>query len=273
MAAHSATRYPLTGKHSVVSCAGCHPPNGEATNYYPRFGSCADCHKDAHMGQFAERYEGRCESCHKVEGFTPSTFTLARHQESRFALAGAHSAVACVDCHSSTGDLLPHRYRFLDTQCVSCHMDPHNLGTEQRNCETCHSERTWATLRTFDHTATRFPLAGNHQTVNCVACHKSGSAEHGNPITFRGSPRACSACHEDVHESQFARLPGGGDCATCHSPLKWTPSNFDHATSKFPLDGAHRGVECAACHNKPALVRGRLVMVFSNTPRDCAQCH
>ncbi|MFX9469357.1 hypothetical protein ABTO43_20110, partial [Acinetobacter baumannii] len=65
-----------------------------------KFDRCADCHRDAHQGQLAGRPGGNaCESCHKVEGFSPSTFTLADHQKGRYPLQGAHLAVPCVSCH------------------------------------------------------------------------------------------------------------------------------------------------------------------------------
>jgi len=40
--------------------------------------------------------------------------------------------------------------------------------------------------------------------------------------------------------------------------------DFDHFTTGFPLTGAHRGVECDACHNTGQ---------FRGTPRECASCH
>jgi cytochrome c7-like protein len=42
------------------------------------------------------------------------------------------------------------------------------------------------------------------------------------------------------------------------------PSNFDHFTAGFRLDGAHRSVDCESCH-----VAG----VFPGTPIECSGCH
>ena len=39
---------------------------------------------------------------------------------------------------------------------------------------------------------------------------------------------------------------------------------FDHFSTGWPLEGSHRGVECAACH-----VGG----VVQGTPRQCVACH
>lgn len=41
-------------------------------------------------------------------------------------------------------------------------------------------------------------------------------------------------------------------------------SGFDHFTTGWPLDGAHRNTDCENCH-----VGG----VFKGTPRECAGCH
>lgn len=41
-------------------------------------------------------------------------------------------------------------------------------------------------------------------------------------------------------------------------------SGFDHFTTGWPLDGAHRRVDCETCH-----VGG----VFEGTPRQCVACH
>jgi hypothetical protein len=39
---------------------------------------------------------------------------------------------------------------------------------------------------------------------------------------------------------------------------------FDHTTTGFELDGAHRNLPCESCH---------ISAVFKGTPRDCAACH
>ena len=41
-------------------------------------------------------------------------------------------------------------------------------------------------------------------------------------------------------------------------------SEFDHSTTGFTLEGAHRAVDCASCH-----VGG----VFDGTPQQCSECH
>src|SRR5262249_36774428 len=99
---HATSNYPLEGAHAKLECAQCHIPQRAATKYKITFALCTDCHKDEHSGQFAAApLMNRCESCHTVETFASSTFTLARHQKTSFGLEGAHLAVACADCHSA----------------------------------------------------------------------------------------------------------------------------------------------------------------------------
>jgi predicted CXXCH cytochrome family protein len=275
VAAHSQTRYPLMGKHAKVACDKCHAAKGEATNYYPQYGSCLNCHADVHQGQFKQRYLDKCESCHRVEGFAPSTFTLVQHREARFALAGAHGAVACLDCHKADGSRNSHRYVFADMSCTGCHSDPHGLAKEKENCETCHSQVSWVSVRTFDHNETRFTLLGAHRSVACSGCHKAEADKVSTTkrLSFGDTPRACSSCHEDVHGAQFARLNGGADCASCHQSSRWKPARFNHDTTAFPLDGRHRAVPCASCHKQRTEVRGRQVLIYRETPKECARCH
>jgi hypothetical protein len=105
---HAATSYPLEGKHAAVPCAQCHIPKGRGTLYKIKFQSCTDCHSDAHAAQFgAAPYSNRCERCHSLQRFQPSTFSMARHQETRFPLTGSHKAIVCGDCHKLSVDFKP----------------------------------------------------------------------------------------------------------------------------------------------------------------------
>ncbi len=269
---HSRSRYPLLGKHAAVSCEKCHPSKGEATSYYPQAQSCVNCHRDVHAGQFKQRYSDKCESCHKVEGFSPSTFTLARHSEARFALAGAHGAIACVDCHTRDRGQDAHRYRFADVICASCHSDPHGFAEKGKTCEICHTDRAWKPSKPFDHSITKFPLLGQHRTASCTGCH-SQQVGFGKPLSFRDTPQTCSSCHEDIHAAQFSKRPGGADCATCHQPVAWKPAVFDHNDTAYPLDGRHRAVFCADCHRQRTEVRGRPTLIYREAPKECARCH
>ena len=92
---HDRTRYPLRGKHATVACDGCHDFR-TARGKRPPFASCGACHTDAHAG--TATLAGRpadCAECHDVGGFAPSTFTAARHRDTRYPLEGKHASVAC----------------------------------------------------------------------------------------------------------------------------------------------------------------------------------
>ena len=170
---HQKSRFPLEGKHATMECAQCHKPAGRDAKYKLETTTCAQCHMDAHAGQFAgAAYANRCESCHTQITFAPSTYSLARHAQTKFVLTGAHAAVLCADCHKPlTVAATPaaRQYHFADQNCTTCHNDPHRTTLA---CETCHNTNQWKELRPFDHSTTKFPLEGAHQSATCVSCHR-----------------------------------------------------------------------------------------------------
>jgi len=289
--AHATSKYPLEGKHAVVDCDKCHKPAGVDTAYKVKFAACTDCHQDEHDQQFAAApYQNRCEECHTVKDFHRSTYTIAKHQKTRFVLAGAHVSVSCADCHKvglggRTDKILP--FHFQDRTCTACHEDVHKGEFKERmaarradgtalGCEACHNVKTWIEVRGFDHSKTKFPLEGGHRTVACIDCHKvlAGS----NQIQFKGTPKECEACHADVHAGQFASKEikdnGVTRCGDCHVDQRWAPSTFDHdKRTQFPLTGGHTNVPCAMCHSLQKEVEGKLVLFYKPTPKDCASCH
>ncbi len=290
VAEHRSTGYPLEGKHTEVPCAKCHIPAGAATQYKIKFALCTDCHRDQHEAQFAAApHNNRCERCHTVAGFRPSTFGLNTHKQARFLLTGGHVAVACGDCHKPEivqGPTPVAKYRFGDFTCTACHSDPHRGQFSERmskkaasgtsaGCEACHSTKSWRELSKFDHSATSYPLTGSHRAVQCINCHKPPNLELTlKNVDFRRAPQACEACHQDVHDAQFAKSDGVTACADCHNTMKWRPSIFDHETrTPFSLRGAHQNVRCALCHTAKRMVEGRAVVVYKPTPKKCADCH
>lgn len=265
---HDKTRFPLRGEHREVACQQCHTP-GRGLRI-AKFDRCADCHQDVHQGQFAKRPAGTaCESCHTVEGFSPSTFTVADHQKSRYPLQGAHLAVACVACHTRPRGSRLIQFRFPSTACQVCHGDPHKGDVArfvaQGGCETCHAVESWRRV-IFDHDRTGFSLEGGHQGVPCRSCHKA-------PDRMKGLSRACASCHGDPHEGQFARASTPMQCQQCHSVVGWSRITFDHdRRSRFKLEGAHRNVPCGACH-KTERKDGKPFVRFKPLPVTCEGCH
>jgi len=286
---HRRTAYPLEGKHASVPCAGCHIPKGKATVYAIKFRYCTDCHADQHANQFAAApYLNRCESCHSLSKFAPSTFGLPRHSEVSFHLMGSHLAVPCNDCHKqsqSFGPRLIVQYRWPVLSCVSCHADPHGsrfkrflvpakANNSPSGCEVCHSTVTWSDLSPFDHKKTSFPLSGAHRSVACAACHKPTNPSPGLAhVDFTLAPHKCPQCHVDVHGQQFSKV-GGGECSGCHDANKWKPSLFNHdKQSAFSLEGAHRDVRCESCHKLTRVVDGKMILFYKPTDKECVACH
>jgi len=288
---HASTAYPLQGKHGSLQCAQCHTPRGKETLYAIKFERCLDCHKDEHQAQFAAApYLNRCEQCHTLDGFRPSTFGLTRHKQSRFILTGAHLAVTCQDCHKTGRPSSPQirsavLYHFQDVSCTTCHEDPHRGQFRERmertnngkalGCEVCHSTKSWKELSRFDHSQTSFALVGAHRAVACIDCHKPPNLETKLiNVDFRSAPKQCEECHADVHDAQFARARSITGCADCHNSTRWKPSLFDHdKQTTFSLQGAHRNVGCAECHKLTRLINGKSVLFYKPTPKECVTCH
>jgi hypothetical protein len=283
---HNSSKYPLKGKHVSVDCAKCHIPAGKDTVYKVKFEYCDDCHKDAHDNQFAgDPYHNRCEPCHTVQDFHRTTYTIAKHRDTRFALAGAHAAVPCADCHKlgaagRTDKVVP--YRFENRDCTACHKDPHKgefndrMARKRANgtpfgCEACHNVKSWVDINGFDHSKTKFPLVGAHRTVTCGECHKATTDYESR---FKGTPKECEACHKDAHDGQFLAKDRQTHCGDCHNAQRWVPSTFDHDTrTHFPLTGGHANVRCDKCHIQTKFVGEKRIVVYKNTPAKCVDCH
>lgn len=282
---HERTAYPLRGEHRKVGCEKCHTPGRELR--VAGFERCETCHRDAHWGQLANvAGKAGCAACHGVDGFRPALFVAADHARGRFALSGAHRAVACVACHGEVaGERLPspfrhpgagvtRQYRFAAVGCRDCHADPHR-GTLDRyvgeaSCAGCHDEDDWRRVR-FDHGKSRYPLAGRHATVACVECHPRAAGDE--PRVFAGRPLDCAGCHRDRHAGQFA-VAAATACERCHDVEGFAPARrFDHQRdARYALDGRHAAVPCAGCHPS-ATAGGETVVRYRPRPMDCEGCH
>ncbi len=283
---HSTTDYPLEGKHAAVACNSCHLSSNFKTPV--AHARCMDCHKkDYHQGQFARRADhGDCGSCHKVEGFKPSTFTAAMHARTAFVLADKHAAVPCAKCH------IPHGadtvYVFKSDACIECHKDVHqgqfSEAPHQNKCESCHTAKGFkpSTFTLVRHMKSRFPLEGAHGAILCDQCHKSQAGVFPpTPVEYRFNREDCLGCHADPHHGEFdgrmrAVSASGSprECEACHTMRDWKEIvGFDHSTTSFPLEGAHRSVACEACHKAPNLEPGFKNVSFKSAPRICSGCH
>jgi hypothetical protein len=280
---HSRTDFPLLGKHAAVACETCHK-GADFKTPIPH-ALCTDCHKpDPHGGQFASRTDGgKCESCHTVQGWHPSTFTVADHGKTGFPLVAPHAKVKCEGCHTPAGAQTKYKIHFA--LCVDCHKDPHGgqfSGKPWNNkCEQCHTGLTFKTsnFSLAKHQKSSFPLTGGHAAVACNECHKPVAGSEVAVYHFSGL--SCTSCHEDIHQRQFAQRMGKPDsagkplgCQACHSTKEWKDMKlFDHASTHFSLEGAHRAVACADCHQPPNMEKTMAHVQFTKASTRCSDCH
>lgn len=280
---HARTLYPLAGKHLEVPCLTCHKGGDFKASIAHE--QCVDCHKPSpHGDQFAERADhGRCESCHTVDGFKPSTYSMQNHAATRFPLVAPHAAVKCAECHIPAGPQT--RYRIKFALCIDCHKDAHEgqfAGEPWRNqCEQCHNQGSFkkSNMTLAMHQKTRFPLTGTHIAVACNECHKP--LDGSTSAVFHFSRLSCASCHEDIHQRQFANRMSALDvtgkvrgCEACHSTKEWKDiARFDHATTMFRLEGTHRAVACMDCHRPPDLEQTMVHVQFAKASSRCADCH
>lgn len=283
---HSKTKFPLLGKHAAVDCAQCHA--GGDFKKPLVFANCADCHKpNPHNGQFAGRPDkGECASCHTLNGWKPSTFTVKEHAASQYPLQGGHARLECAQCHIPKGKDTLFKIKF--ERCIDCHIDRHAAQFAEapyfNACDRCHTVEAYrpSTFSLAQHKRTRFSLTGGHVAVPCADCHKQSTAFQPKPAAiYHWQDLSCKSCHEDPHKTQFrdrmqhkdseGRIEG---CEACHSTNSWKElSRFDHATTQFPLIGAHRATGCLGCH-KPSTPGAKLSDVnFQAAPTRCEECH
>ena len=262
-AAHAKTPYPLLGKHQQAPCAECHLPTTPAVDRFRLVShdKCLSCHEDKHKGEFAAQDMGDCGGCHDNNGFDRSTYGLARH--TTFKLEGKHVATPCRACH-------PTRTSFLmgGTACLDCHQNPH--GTKfaaelaDKGCAGCHTTDDWRAAKVPHPT---FQLTGAHARTACSACH-GAKPDDADPASFRGLPRTCQGCHDDVHAGQFEKKA----CTDCHSTEGWK-TKFDHDKTRYPLEGVHIPMACENCHRPTTLRDGSTSVRFRLGYFQCKDCH
>lgn len=193
----------------------------------------------------------------------------------------------CLACHEplkkriDTGKGFHSSAKVKKTTCVRCHSEHHGIDYELV---------FWSDGRNkFDHSATGFPLEGSHSALDCEKCHREqfnysiSATESVNPQrTFFGLSKSCISCHIDEHVGQL-----NGECLSCHTMTSWKPpTGFDHDSTRYPLTGRHREVDCQKCHQlcqrHDSLLTNKLVLKGDdrkfarydglNFP-NCSSCH
>jgi hypothetical protein len=82
-------------------------------------------------------------------------------------------------------------------------------------------------------------------------------------LAFKDTAPTCISCHPDQHHE--GRLTP--NCGLCHNPNSWARWRFDHDTqTRYRLTGAHRGLDCQACHTARNVTKIAL-------GTDCYSCH
>ncbi|MGA1999812.1 MAG: hypothetical protein ABSG52_07455, partial [Terriglobales bacterium] len=208
---HASTGFVLTGAHATLNCSSCHT-GGTLTAANT---TCVSCHlndfnKTTNPNHVTGGFSQQCNTCHTTTAWQPATFD---HSKTIFPLTGAHTTVACTNCHVGG------KYAGTPTDCSACHMTDfqkttnpnHTVVAFPTTCSTCHSTTDWLSA-TFNHATTGFSLTGAHATQACSSCHA------GTPLTAANT--ACSSCH--MTEYQKTTNPNHTvvafptTCSTCH---------------------------------------------------------
>lgn len=291
---HDRARFRLTGLHRTVTCAKCHRTETVEGRPVVRFAgveatTCAACHQDPHRGAMT----GGCDACHSTAGWhevrRAGLDGRFDHDRTNYPLTGAHARLACATCHDARA-VAPAGIRFSWTagsegaafarpafaNCLSCHLDPHAGAFKDVKggpvCSNCHGGEAWlpTTYGISRHNVeARFALTGAHEAVPCNACH--AGADSTRSTVFRISRTDCIGCHakNDPHAGQFAGRP----CESCHATTSFTIAAFDHTRTRWPLDGAHRSVPCASCHQLETPPGKRPFRRYRPLGTQCRDCH
>ncbi|MCS7053351.1 MAG: cytochrome C [Ignavibacterium sp.] len=257
---HSKTRFELLGKHKNVNCNQCHK---QKLSDKPKFEKCNFCHSDYHNGQL-NKY-GDCKECHNEYGFSPSLFSLEKHNKTKFPLLGSHINVECNKCHYVNQSW---NFVFNNLSCESCHRNIHgdeikSIDSKDDLCINCHNSYSWDLIG-FDHNSTKFKLSGKHLETNCKNCHFKNQTWN-----FKSITQDCLSCHSDNHNKQFS----SNDCNNCHSFDDWTAIYFDHNRTRFKLEGAHKKIKCEKCHERLIDKDGRSYFLYKTGKIKCSDCH
>ncbi|MEI6677137.1 MAG: hypothetical protein WCL21_00935 [Mariniphaga sp.] len=267
---HNKTDFKLEGKHMTVACKSCHKTSLTAPIKHDH---CYECHTDYHKKEFVkDGIVQDCDKCHSNSGFAGSTFTIEKHNLSKFRLEGAHLATPCFACHKKQENW---KFRSIGSRCVDCHRNEHKGFIQDKyyqneNCTECHHVENWKSIN-FDHSKTKFRIEGAHIKQSCTACHYSKNKDGQRIQKFTGISEDCSGCHKDPHTGQF-EAGGKTTCTKCHGSDDWKKCIFDHNSSRFKLDGAHLKVKCEKCHKEVITAKGKYIE-YKNNKLLCADCH
>jgi hypothetical protein len=247
-----------------VQCADCHTEKLTVLDQQV----CVDCHislRPAIEEEHFAVFDIDCLACHDGVDTYGKAFD---HTSTGFALVGEHMEAPCQGCHPGATTL--EMLAAAPSGCYDCHQeeDAHrgNLG---QDCGACHTPLSWKES-IFDHTTTGYELLGQHNKIECSACHPNQN--------YEGTPETCFGCHEadNPHDALY-----GTDCSMCHTPTSWQDVQFDHTLmDTSDCQTCHVGDapenhypgQCSACHTTTAW----LPVSFDHDvagATDCQSCH
>jgi hypothetical protein len=266
---HQRSRFPLVGAHVTADCFACHKnASANLLLFGPLGVECIDCHaKDyasaANPNHVAGNYSKNCTDCHSM---TSVSWTGAGINHNFFPLTAGHAIGNCQECHKTPN------YASTSPECYSCHASNYNATTNPNhntigfstNCKDCHTTNPgWKPAEYREHDAKSFPIySGKHNGVwsNCSECHT-------NPASY--AQFTCIDCHDhnqpdmnNKHEGITGYAWNSPSCLACH-PTGSAEGTFNHATSAFPLTGAHATTDCIKCHANG----------YTGTSPVCYGCH
>ncbi|MBL8305069.1 MAG: hypothetical protein JNM33_00125 [Rubrivivax sp.] len=240
---HTATGYPLRGKHEDVRCEACHQRG--IFKGTPR--DCATCHAQNNtrgavaMPNLHIQTTEACDACHSVNGFSSVMFR--------------HTGVApggCAGCHDNVrGRGKPNGHPATIASCDECHVTTAFLPAAAKpanhiptrpgaSCSACHRSPNFSVIPSLADIHANAPT----QTSGCASCHSAAAA-----ASF-----AIPSANFSVVGFPADHLPTTGACETCHAgPGTGTPSLPVGNGAKF--SGAlmsHVGISsgCDACHQR-----------------------
>ena len=225
---HNTTRFPLTGAHTTVACARCHV-GGRYTGTPTDCNSChqPDYAKTTNPNHAASSFPTTCQVCHNTSAWRPANFN---HNTTRFPLTGAHTSVACAQCHVGG------RYTGTPTDCNSCHQPDYAKTTNPNHaaaafptqCQTCHNTSAWRPA-SFNHDGPYFPIysgthrgkwstcgdchvnPANYRVFECILCHEHSNkanvdSKHKGVSGYVYASSACYQCHRNGRAGSFGRV-------------------------------------------------------------------
>jgi NMD protein affecting ribosome stability and mRNA decay len=258
-------RFPLVGGHAGLNCADCH--KSEAVGQFQGLSiQCYSCHQNTFQQTNAPNhvttgFSTECEQCHTINTWLGAKFDHAG-PPANFALTGMHATLDCTACH------LGGKYKGTPATCVGCHLadfqkasNPNHVALAiPQTCQECHNTGAWQPAN-FDHNTVGFPLTNGHANLRCDQCHANGN--------FNLTSTACVLCHLKDYQSTTnpnhvtAAFPQ--QCEVCHNTTSWMTATFNHASTGWPLTGAHTSLQCSQCHT------GSNAYGLRNTA--CVACH